>query len=305
MKKLLSMVLVIVMLSAFCAAFAEAAPTVYKVEDQNGNVIYLFGTLHAVKADAYANAEPFGPAIEEAYAYADILAVEIDLLAALDSSASEQTASLDMFYTDGTTVLDHGISEETLNELAQILGLPASSLALVKLNNWPSLLILPALAELNMDMENGVDMWLLQRAYEDGKQVVELETMESQLDVFDMSDELVLEQIESLLEDPTQGIAELAEMYNAWLAGDNETLKALFNEAESTEGLSDGLAAEMNDFNTALTAERDDDFLNDAIGYLERGEKVLIAIGTAHIIGETGIAQRLAEAGYTVTDISR
>lgn len=310
MKKLLSLILVFVMLFTVGAAFAEAkpaaSPTVYKVEDQNGNTIYLFGTMHLMKMDVYESAQPFGAALEEAYAYADKIAVEIDVVAALNDPAAQMAAALDMMYTDGTTVLDHGVTEEMLYAISELLGVPAETLAAIKLSSWSSLLLLPAMAELNMSVEGGVDLWVLQRAYSDGKEVVELETIDSQTDVIaSMSDELMVYQIEMLLEDPAETVKQLSDMYDAWLGGDIENLKKLLDESENPEGMDEKLAEDLRAFNEALGKERDNAFFEDAVNYLASGEKVMIAIGAAHIVGETGIASRLAEAGYTVTDISR
>ena len=46
-------------------------------------------------------------------------------------------------------------------------------------------------------------------------------------------------------------------------------------------------------------------FEEQAIRYLADGKTALIAIGAAHIVGEDGLAQRLAWDGFTVEEIGR
>lgn len=308
MKKLLALLLVLVMLLSAGTAFAAATPDVYKVEDQNGNVIYLFGTMHMVRNDIYESEQPFGPALEEAYAYADILAVEVDvtkMLEASDDPEAQQAQMMEMYYTDGTTVFDHGVSEEILLDMSEMLGIPAEMLAGIKLSNWASFLLFPLMQELNLNAENGADAWVLQRAYADGKQVVELESeAEQNRAIATMSDELALYNVEKILEDPASSVDGMELMYNAWITGDTETLKEALDDENTIKGMDEELAKDLNEHNATLNANRDEEFFKDAVGFLERGEKVLIAIGAAHIIGDTGLVNSLTDAGYTVTKIS-
>ena len=304
-KKLFALLLAVVVLVTGSAALAAASPDVYKVEDQNGNRIYLFGTIHVLRQNILEEDQPFGAALEEAYAYAEVLAVELDLLAAMQE-AQQSAAMDDIMYSDGTTVLDHGVSEELLHAFAEQVGLPAEGLLSIKLGLWPSLLLGTVVAQSNIDMENGADAWLLQRAYADGKQIVELETVDEQADVIGgMSDELVVYTLISSLENPYAAIEELQLLYEAWSTGDADALRSRLGGSVEGEALQAGLAEDAEAYNDALTTDRDDEFFQDAVGFLERGEKALIAIGALHIIGETGLVTRLAEAGYTVTEISR
>lgn len=305
MKKLFALLLAAILLITGSSSIAAAAPTVFKVEDQSGNRIYLFGTIHAADRGIYEEEQPFGEALEEAYAYADILAVEMDILSAMQDT-QQAAATDDLMYSDGTTVLDHGVSEDMLHAFAEQVGLPAEGLLSIKLSLWPSLLLIPVVAELNMDIENGVDAWLLQRAHADGKQIVELETMVEQTNVIGgMSDELVVYTLEESLKNPNAAVEELQLLYEAWSNGDAAALRSYLAESAGDGTMQADLAEDAEAYNNALTTNRDDEFYRDAVGFLERGEKALIAIGALHIIGETGIANRLMNAGYSVTDISR
>ena len=120
-----------------------------------------------------------------------------------------------------------------------------------------------------------------------------------------MSDELVVYTLISSLENPYAAVEELQLLYEAWSTGDADALRSRLGGSVEGEALQAGLVEDAEAYNDALTTDRDDEFFQDAVGFLERGEKALIAIGALHIIGETGLVTRLAEAGYTVTEISR
>ena len=53
-----------------------------------------------------------------------------------------------------------------------------------------------------------------------------------------------------------------------------------------------------------LTTERNQGFLEDAVGFLQSGTRALIAIGAAHISDAGGLVDLLTAAGYTVEQIS-
>lgn len=303
MKKLVALLLALVMLLSASIALAEANPAVYSVEDQNGNKIYLFGTMHMVEPHIFENEMPLGPALEEAYNYAEILAVEVDALALAEDPNAQMQQMMQMVYSDGTTALDHGVSEELLEKAAAMIGLPEEQLAAFKAKNWASLLLIPAMAAVGLDANSSADGYLLTRAHNDQKDVDELETSQEQDKALaSMSDELSLAMVEQSVANPEAVSEGMRLMYTAWKTGDVENLKKYLAE-DGTEGLSEEMLKDLQTFNASLNATRDKGFFEDAVDYLANGEKVLIAIGAAHIVGETGLVNTLTQAGYTVTRI--
>ena len=76
-----------------------------------------------------------------------------------------------------------------------------------------------------------------------------------------------------------------------------ETLSSVLNLQTADET--------YDEFNDVLMVSRNEEFEKQAVQYLESGETALIAIGAFHILGDDGLAARLARAGYEVTEIGR
>ena len=56
-----------------------------------------------------------------------------------------------------------------------------------------------------------------------------------------------------------------------------------------------------DEYNQAMSYDRNDGMLKVAIGYLESGKKVFYAVGLAHLLNNVnGLVDALREAGYTV-----
>ena len=65
------------------------------------------------------------------------------------------------------------------------------------------------------------------------------------------------------------------------------------------------LAEAYAEYSDTLIDSRNDGFEEQALAYLNSGKMALIAVGAFHIIGENGLAEKLARAGYTVEEIGR
>ena len=87
-----------------------------------------------------------------------------------------------------------------------------------------------------------------------------------------------------------------------WRAGDAAELSRLIAEEDE---IPDSLRAAYDKYAKMIQTDRDDAFLADAVRLLKSGDTALIAIGAAHIFGETGLAARLGALGYTVEVVER
>ena len=57
----------------------------------------------------------------------------------------------------------------------------------------------------------------------------------------------------------------------------------------------------IDEYNTAMSYDRNDGMLEVAIEYLESGDVVFYAVGLAHLLNDyNGLVDTLREAGYTV-----
>ncbi|MFK0525573.1 TraB/GumN family protein [Paenibacillus illinoisensis] len=257
--------------------------------ESNGNTVYLVGSMHIADDSFYPLREEF----EEAFAEADYLGVEIDISKAADEA--QQKLILDLgSYQDGTTLKDH-VSSETYTKLEDILkknGLEPNALDAFK--PWVAESTLASLksAAAGYEASAGVDLYFIQKAIESKLPIIELESYESQLGMFnDFSKELQEETLKATLDNfdvLDDSVNQMAEM---WKTGNDEQLLDLTNNFSDNE-----------EYNQAMLIDRNIGMADKIDGYLksDKKEEYFIVVGAAHYLGEHGIVKLLEDKGYTV-----
>ncbi|WP_154896626.1 TraB/GumN family protein [Paenibacillus illinoisensis] len=257
--------------------------------ESNGNTVYLVGSMHIADDSFYPLREEF----EEAFAEADYLGVEIDISKAADEA--QQKLILDLgSYQDGTTLKDH-VSSETYTKLGDILkknGLEPNALDAFK--PWVAESTLASLksATAGYEASAGVDLYFIQKAIESKLPIIELESYESQLGMFnDFSKELQEETLKATLDNfdvLDDSVNQMAEM---WKTGNDEQLLDLTNNFSDNE-----------EYNKAMLIDRNIGMADKIDGYLksDKKEEYFIVVGAAHYLGEHGIVKLLEDKGYTV-----
>ena len=281
----------------------QATPLLYKVTGENGEQMYLFGTIH-VGDGRTAN---LPDAFLEAFAASDALAVEFDMDAFEEKMTSDPaTAALIAqcyVYADGTSVTDH-LNDDALAEQAVAI--------LKATGNYNTTLLMMKPVILAQSVENdyirlshvisadlGMDHQLLTMARAAGKEILEVETGEEQMQMLtgysDALQELLLK--EALGYSAADFMAETVELYELWCAGDEAAITAMLNE---TEEMTDEEAALYEEYNKAMSTDRNAAMLEVAKGYLNGEKTVFYAVGLAHLLAEDGLVNTLRDAGYTV-----
>lgn len=257
--------------------------------ESNGNTVYLVGSMHIADDSFY----PLRKEFEEAFAEADYLGVEIDISKAADEA--QQKLVLDLgSYQEGTTLKDH-ISNETYTQLGEILkknGMEPDALDTFK--PWVVETTLSSLKSMKAGYEAsaGIDLYFIQKAIERKLPVIELETYESQLGMFNnFSRELQEKTLKATLDNfdvLDETVNHMAEM---WKTGNDEQL------LELTKSLSDD-----EEYNKAMLTDRNIGMADKIDGYLKngKGEEYFIVVGAAHYLGDNGIVKLLEDKGYTV-----
>lgn len=300
-KRLLALTMVLVLLFS-CVPLAHAAstPLLYKVTDEEGHVIYLFGTIHVGNDALY----PLSDAVLTAFEACDTLAVEIDLLSIYEDPEELLSYSADMYCEEGDSAAAH-LGEELVQKAADALDMPFALLDIMKPYGILSLLEEKSMTDALLSADLGVDMYLLEQAREQGMETLSLETLAFQYELLDsMSDEFVAYQIEMYVDYPQSAALSTLLLLNAWKMGDREVMNGMLESGE-TYGLSEDLIAEMEAFEQKMYGDRDDNFTLQAQEFLKNGQKVFFAVGAAHVAGENGIADQLENLGYTVEEIGR
>lgn len=143
-----------------------------------------------------------------------------------------------------------------------------------------------------------LDMMLQHRAQDAGKKVVALETVDEQLAVFDglpQADQLAL--LSATLETGADAGRYAAVMRNLYLKRNLKALLQIFNVGTDKKSL-----AAMQHARTRLLDDRNKRMVERMTALLETGH-AFVAVGAAHLPGEAGLLNLLAQAGWTVTRV--
>lgn len=253
-------------------------------------VVHLLGSAHLAASDIY----PLRDVIIDAYDAADVLVVEVDIRA-VDPQRLEKWVSTYGLYSHGESLRDHlqPVTWQRLQAHLQSNGLNAAMLQRYK----PGLLITTlstlALQAGGLSPALGIDAFFLERAHREGRTIVELESLESQLDLLaglPEPDLLINRTLDEIAQLPTL----TDRLFDAWRRGDTERLaKVLLQDnLQKHPGYRQMYERIYTMRNHAMT-QRIRDLMAD-------GKRYFVVVGAAHLVGDDGIVALLREAGYRV-----
>ena len=254
--------------------------------------VHLLGTIHVGSQDFY----PLPPAIEAAYAQADVLALEADV----SDSASLLAIAPSFVYTPPDSLEQHvpaDVYRDTLDAL-RTLGIPAEAGRTMKPHMLSMTLTVVEAGRHGMDAALGLDLQLAQRAHRDGRRIVELESIASQMTMMDsLAPDVqvaMLAETVRAVRDGSRG-RELAAMLDAWLRGDAERLDRIV--ADDLDRMPDAIATRLK---ATLFDTRNDAMVERIEKMLAGREVVLVAVGAGHMTSLGGLVELLRARGFTV-----
>lgn len=267
----------------------------WKVESGD-TTVFLQGTVHLGTEDFY----PLHDSIEEAYESADIVVPEVDV-SEVDILSSLGSTFMHGVYFDGSTIEDH-ISPEVYSKLEEVMEeheLPIDIMAFFK--PWMISMTIDQLIAEELDYMHGIDMYFLERAHEDDKEVIELETVDDQFDVLaGRSAEFQEQQLEETLDSMGDFESTMNEVFSLYLDGQIQPMLDLLfpeDESEMDEEYREYLKA-LNDDRNVEMAKKIEEFLEE-----DNGKTYFVFVGAAHLIKDPHILSMLTEEGYTVEHI--
>lgn len=281
----------------------KTTPLFYHVTGEDGQEMWLFGTIHVGDArTAYLPQE-----IYDAFAASDALALEFDSTAFEEEMKTDDAlmaqVSQAYFYTDGTQIsqhIDQDLYEKALPYL-KASGNYNMNAKLMRPALWSSLLenfLLRQSTALHSDQ--GLEARLQTLAQDQEKPIYNVESGLFQIQMIaGYSDDLQEMLLDSSISAPLEEYGtELMDLYEKWCAGDEAVLREAL--LEDLSELTEEELVLHDEYNTAMIIDRNSGMLEVAIGYLESGETVFYAVGLAHLLCENGLVDTLREAGYTV-----
>ena len=282
-------------------ALADSQPLLYRVTDENGSEIYLFGTIHVGNEALY----PLSGEVLSAMDACDILAVEVDLVWEMEHPEELLKYAMDIYYTDDTRAED-ALGMELVEQAADALGMDKRLVNGMKPYAILSLLEEKAVSDALLSSDLGVDQYLIRRAREKGMEVRALETLEEQFSLLhSMSNALTGYQMMLYASYPEQAALSTLQLLDAWKKGDRAMLIAMLESEDENMPLPQELRQEFESFNRKMYGDRDAAFVQMAQNFLKQNEKVFFAVGAAHVAGTDGMADHLEKLGYTVEEIGR
>ncbi|SRR5258706_6993323 len=274
-------------LASGAAAQTRGRSFLWKVQSGN-NVMYLAGSVHALTADAY----PLNPAYERAFSASSSLVEEIDLAEADPLTGAPGLLAKGMFQ-DGRT-FDKAVSRQTLALVQEKLKDSPLGLELIQpMKPWMVMLMIEALGSqaAGLDPELGLDKHFYNMATTGGKQVIGLETAESQMDRFDKMPEAMQEQmLRSELAEMDTEKSSLRSLLTAWQTGDAAAIEKMLLGAFSNNPTA----------YASLITERNRNWMPQLETCLKRSAPCFVVVGAAHIVGPQGLLAMLQQRGYRV-----
>jgi uncharacterized protein YbaP (TraB family) len=281
--------IIVVFLSLFClAASAADRGALFKVS-AGGHSMYLFGTMHAGLPEFY----PLEPRIANAVAESATLALEID--PAIDPAAAASAMQKYAMARAGS-VAPPALAKR-LQRLLKKDGIDPASVAPLKPWMIATILVMHEFSRLGYRVDLAVDSELAKMARAGKAKVVSLESLDSQMALFDSLSEKeqwrFLANTVELIESGKSG-AEARQLAAAWSQADQPALDALARSVETDNTVSGRFMREV------LLDGRNGALADKLQLLLAKEDKAVAAIGVLHLLGKRGVPELLRARGIDV-----
>ena len=282
---------------------SSVTPLFYKVTDDDGDVLWLLGSIHIGDESFY----PLPDYILSAFDGADTLAVEVDVI------KYEKDMDIDDVFEPyrlpyGYTAKDY-MDEETYEAACDIIG--DEIIEYLDFNSYSPALWVQfveefAYMEMELDMMMGVDRHLTNRAYDQKKKVVDIEDPDEHMDIYlTFSDELIDFMLKDAIityerQDEYKKLIE--DMMESWKKGDKEGIVGP-NVPDTLYAMTEEEKILYEEYNKKIMTDRDKimiDYIKDA---LDTEEEVFVCVGAAHVLSNGGIVDTLKADGYKVEQV--
>lgn len=285
MKKL-SLILSILML---LLNITMAQTSVWKVEGLD-KTVYIGGTMHLLTPEDH----PLPPEFDSAYLWSEAIVFEADIKKMENPAVIQQMMMLAMYQDERT--LKGELSEEAyalLESECKKINLSLVNFAKFK----PSMVLLvyavTKLQEAGLT-EAGVDPHYYEKAVEDNKECLFLESVESQLELlFGDEDEDMNEAVFQFFDDQEKMEKWSEGIKDSWRNGKQKIFVRVQNEMEK----------DYPDIYQKVLVDRNANWIPAIESYLETEEIEFVLVGALHLYGDDGILSLLKEKGYSISQL--
>ena len=275
-------------LQAKTAAVEQTTQSCLWTVNTQSNKIYLLGSLHLLKQDAY----PLAAAIEKAYADSRIIIFETDLAALQAPDAQAKLLQLGIYPADQNLLenLNANTRRQLEKKMSQI-GLPLAQFSRFK--PWFVALTLTTLElqRMGYNPAYGIDVYFFNKASTDGKKIGFLEPAEFQINLLgNMAEQDQYDFLSQTLKD-LEVVNELSgDLVKSWKAGDADKLHKLLSES-------------FNDYphlHDHLLIQRNKNWVGQIEAAMRKNKNALFVMGAGHLVGPESVVDLLKKNGYQV-----
>lgn len=268
---------------------------------KGSDIVYLLGTVHTAPPNLY----PLPKEIETAFNESKCLIVEVDISKRkVDPAKVHQLVETSGKYPPPDRLSKH-LSPSTKRVFDAYLNWAGESWAMYEqYKPWYAREMITASVPRRGDLSKlrkglGIDLHFLQKALARKTPVAEFETVEFQLALDsklapDVQDKLLQVSLLEMKDTDTF----MATIFDAWKTGDTAKMEhtAVHNSVDNPELIPFTMAL-LNNRNIGMAAKIEP-FLKT------KGSPLFVAVGSAHMVGETGLPNLLKKQGFEVEQIT-
>jgi len=293
MKKRIISLCVIVLIGVGLFSCATPPPphsqptsSVWKIS-KNGNVLFLGGSVHVLRESDF----PFPDEFDRAFSQSSKLILETDLEQLSDESVALYLMSRTIL--PGNQTLRSILDSDTY-ELLEAAFMEYGLLPDLFSNLKPSMVV-NILTVLQMQkfgfLEQGVDMFYLEKAKLENKSMDYLESIETQIDlIVSMGDGYENDYVRYSLHDMESTESGLEALLEEWKNGGSSLTEESLLE----------MREEWPVIYKAMITDRNAAWVPQIERHLASGTTAFVVVGLAHLYGPDGLLRQLRDAGYTV-----
>jgi len=258
--------------------------------------IYLLGTVHVGRPEFYPPNIDYLRRFDESKG----VVVEADVFDAKRVGDVVQKLGL---YQDGEPGLDTRLGDDLkARVLAQVkrFGLDANRVWRMKPWMVANTLVIMQATGSGYSPAYATESFLFQYAAAKGKPMLEIESIELQLDLFQRSDEQTqLSYLEQAIRGMETGDAEreVRKIVDAWEQRDTAAAERLIGDIHSAKSPGERFVAEQ------LFDARHPRMVEAIEKYTASGSIYLVAVGSLHYFGPRGLLEMLRARGFTITPV--
>jgi uncharacterized protein YbaP (TraB family) len=261
------------------------AASVWKVSDSSGKVLYLGGSIHALRPTDY----PLPPEYARAFDASNRLAFEID---PKEMGAAGKSLVKAGEYPSGDTLKKH-VDPRTYDYVRRFfaaLNVPESKFA--KFRPWflAAMLQAPQLHGLSPDL--GVEGFLKKRAGAKSKPISGLETMEESVRT-----------ISGLSDRQAEAMLLISFIPGSRSTGDQMTTAWRKGDADRLWAIASGMLADVPSIADRMITRRNHNWLPKIDAFMKNDQTYFVVVGAGHMGGPDGLLTLLRQRGYKIEQL--